>query len=97
MNLKDKNKILSEEEIDTIVVAQTDDDSAWEEPIRVRKAKHTSLVLPSELAARAAFFAYLHREVSVEDWLRRIIQERIDLEEVAFAELKRDLAVKNNV
>ena len=34
-------------------------------------------------------------EVSVEDWLRRIIQERIDLEEAAFTGLKRDLAAKN--
>jgi len=50
--------------------------------------------LPFELAARAAFFARLHREASVEEWLRRVIQERIDLEEAAFAGLKRDLAVK---
>ena len=97
MNAKGKAKILSEEEIDTIVVAQADDDSAWEKPIRVRKAKPTSLLLPSELATRAAFFARLHREVSVEDWLRRVIQERIDLEEAAFAELKRNLAAKNSV
>ena len=27
---------LSQEEIDNIVVAQADDDSAWEKPIRVR-------------------------------------------------------------
>lgn len=97
MNAKDKAKVLSEEEIDTIVIAQADDDSAWEKPIRVRKAKATSLVIPSELAARAAFFARLHREVSVEDWLRRVIQERIDLEEAAFVGLKRDLVAKNSV
>lgn len=97
MNTKDKANVLSEEEIDTIVVAQADDDSAWEKPIRVRKAKPTSVPLPSELAARAAFFARLHREVSVEDWLRRVIQERIDLEEAVFAGLKRDLAAKNSV
>ena len=97
MNAKGKAKVLSEEEIDSIVVSQADDDSAWEKPIRVRKAKPTSVPLPSELATRAAFFARLHREVSVEDWLRRIIQERIDLEEAAFAGLKRDLAAKNSV
>jgi hypothetical protein len=34
------------------------------------------------------------RVVSVGDWLRRVIQERIDLEEIAFAGLKRDLAAK---
>jgi len=53
--------------------------------------------LPSELAARAAFFARLHREMNVEDWLIRVIQERVDLEEAAFAGLKRDLVAKNKV
>ena len=83
--------------MDRIVIAQADDDSAWEKPIRVRKAKPTSVPLPSELAARAAFFARLHREINVEDWLRRVIQERVDLEEAAFAGLKRDLIAKNKV
>jgi hypothetical protein len=96
MNAKGKAKLLFEEEIDTIVIAQADDDSAWEKPICVRKTKLTSVLLPSELAARAAFFAHLHREASIEDWLRRVIQERIDLEEAAFAGLKRDLAAKSS-
>jgi len=95
MNTKSKNKALSQEEIDKIVVAQANDNSAWEKPIRVRKAKPTTVSLPAELAARAAFFARLHREASIEDWLRRVIEERIDLEEAAFAGLKRDLAVNN--
>ena len=60
MNVENKAKVLSEEEIDTIVVEQVNDDSAWEEPIHVRKAKPTSVPLSSELAARAAFFARLH-------------------------------------
>jgi len=95
MNTKGKNKALSQEEIDKIVVAQADDNSAWEKPIRVRKAKPTTVSLPAELAARAAFFARLHREASIEDWLRRVIEERIDLEEAAFVGLKRDLAANN--
>jgi len=97
MNEKDKVRVLSEEEIDTIIIAQADDDSDWEESIRVQQATPTSLLLSSELAARAAFFARLHREASVEDWLKRVIQERIDLEEIAFTGLKRDLAAKNNL
>ncbi len=76
---------------DTIVVAQADDDSAWEKPIRVRRPKSASVSLPAELAARAAFFARLHRQAKVEDWLRQIIRERMDLEEAAFAEVKREL------
>lgn len=86
--------ILSKKEIDQIIVAQADEDSAWEKPVRVRRPKAASVPLPSELSARVAFFARLHREASVEGWLRRIIQERIDLEEAAFIGLKRDLAAK---
>lgn len=95
MRGKRKHKTLSANEIDKIVVAQADDNAAWEKPVRVRRAKPAPLSLPSELAMRAAFVARLHRETNVNDWLKRIIQERIDLEEAAFAGLKRDLAEKN--
>ena len=95
MRSKRKHKTLSANEIDKIVVAQADDDTAWEKPVRVRRARPASLSLPSELALRAAFVARLHRETNVNDWLKRIIQERIDLEEAAFAGLKRELAEKN--
>ncbi len=96
MRAKRKAKVLSEAEIDKIVVVQADDDTAWEKPVRVRRQKSASVLLPAELAARAAFFARLHRQTKVEDWLRQIIQERIDLEEAAFAGAKREL-VKNGV
>lgn len=96
MNTKDKAKTLSEKEIDEIVISQADDDSAWGKPIRIHKAKSSSVPLPSELAERAVFFAHLHQEASVENWLARVIKERIDLEEAAFAELKRELTVKSN-
>jgi hypothetical protein len=33
--------------------------------------------------------------MDVQRWLRRVIKERIDLEEAALGELKRDLATKN--
>lgn len=94
MNRKRGIRTLSDKEIDRVVVAQADDNSAWEKPVRVLRAKPTALHLPSEVAARAAFFARLHREASVEKWLTRVIQERIDLEEAAFAGLKRDLTAK---
>lgn len=92
-----KNRSLSEKEIDSIVIAQTDNDSAWERPTSLRRKKPAAVALASELAARAAFFARLHREATVEDWLTRIIQERIDLEEAVYVALKRDLSSKNNV
>ena len=82
---------LSEEEVDRLVTAQAEDDSVWGKPVRVRKSKSAAVSLPSELASRAAFFARLHREASVEEWLKRIIEERIDIEEAVFAESKRDL------
>ena len=56
--------------------------------------KPRAVPLPSALATRVAFFARLHREQSMEAWIERIIQERLDLEEAAFAGLKRDLATR---
>ena len=91
---KDKTRKLSEPEIDRIVTAQADDDSAWEKPIRVRRTRPASLAIPANLAARAAFLAQLHRTKNVDDWLTHIIQERIELEEAAFIGVKQDLAAK---
>jgi len=99
MNSKKKHSRnrLSEEEIDKNVESQAEDDSAWERPVKVRRAKSTALSLPSELAARAAFLARLHREKNVEEWLSRIIKERVELEEVAFSEAKRAMSHRNAV
>jgi hypothetical protein len=88
---------LTEEEIDEIVESQADDDSAWEKPIQVRRAKPGSVSLPPELAARVAFLAKLHREKNVGDWLTRVIKERVELEEVAFTEAKREMSLRNGV
>lgn len=87
----------SEEEIDRIVVEQAEDDSAWEEPVRVHRDKAASLSFPSELVQRAAFLAKLHREKGAKEWLTRVIRERIELEEVAFAPAKRELKEKQNL
>ncbi len=84
-------KILSEAEIDQIVIAQADDDSAWEKPIQVVMANLTPLSIPTGLATRAAFLAQLHRKANVEEWLTYIIQERIELEEAAFMGIKHNL------
>jgi len=99
MNSKKKHRRnrFSEEEIDKTVESQAKDDSAWERPVKVRRAKSTALSLPSELAARAAFLARLHREKNVEEWLSRIIKERVELEEVAFSEAKRAMSHRNGV
>ena len=86
---------LSEKEIDRIVEAQADDDSAWGKPVRVRRRKSASLPIPADLAARAAFLAAIHRKATVEEWLTSIIEERVDLEEAAFVGAKRDLAARS--
>ncbi len=88
---------LSQEEIDKIVVAQANKKSAWEKSIRVRRKKSASLAIPSDLAARAAFLARLHRQPNFEQWLTQVIQERVELEEAAFVGAKREMATKNNM
>ena len=87
-------KNLSEKDIDQMVVAQANDESAWEKPIRVRRTKGASLSIPVDLAVRAAFLARLHRKTNVGEWLTHIIQERVELEEAAFVGAKHDLAAK---
>jgi hypothetical protein len=89
-----KKNMLSEAEIDDLVIAQAGDDAAWGKPVRVRRAKAAAFSLSAELATRAAFFARLHRAANVEAWLERIVQERLDLEEAALAELKRELVAR---
>ncbi|MBI5652979.1 MAG: hypothetical protein HZC40_21405 [Chloroflexi bacterium] len=88
---------ISEPEIDQIVAAQADDDAAWEKPIRVRRKKSASVMIPAELAARAEFLARVHRRRSIADWLTDVIQERVELEEAAFVGAKRELVTRNAV
>ncbi len=95
MSTESELKCLSEEQIDRIVVAQVEDGSAWEESILVRRDIPTAMPLPPDLATRAAFFARLHKVPSVEEWLRSIIEERIDFEAAAFAGLKQALAAES--
>jgi hypothetical protein len=94
---KGSRKQLTEEEIDNIVESQAEDESAWEKPVKVSRAKPASLLIPAELAARAAFLAKLHREDKVEDWLTKVIKERVELEEEAFNEAKREMSSRNGV
>jgi hypothetical protein len=92
MNTAKKTTSLSQEAIDRLVVSESEDDSAWEAPVRVKRSKPASLSLPGDLAARAAFLARLHREASLDKWVERIVRERVELEEFAFSEAKKKLA-----
>ena len=62
--------------------------------LRVERSKPASFVLPGDLAVRAAFLAQLHRTRSLEEWLMRVIQERVEFEEAAFVGVKQDLATR---
>jgi len=90
---KRKGRPLTERAIDLEVEASANTPSRWGKPVRVRRSKLlASLSIPADLAARAAFLARLHRENHVEKWLARIIRERVEIEEDAFAEIKRSFA-----
>lgn len=93
---KRTKKQLSEEEVDSIVESQADDKSAWGKPIRIRRSRAASVSIPAELAARVAFLAKVHREKNVQDWLAKVIKERVELEEVAFNEAKRELSLRRD-
>jgi len=89
-----KPKGLSPKQIDDFVVSQADDDKAWGTPTEVRRAKPGSFSIPPDLAERAAFLARMHHAARVEEWLARVIKERIELEEVAYAAAKREMKTK---
>jgi hypothetical protein len=89
---KKKHTSLDQETIDRLVVSQSDDNSAWEPPVGVRRFKPASISLPGDLAARAAFLARLHREPDLDQWVERVVRERVELEEFAFNQAKKKLA-----
>jgi len=80
------------DQINRFVIAQADQDSAWEKPIVVKRAKSTSLSIPAELAARAAFLAKIHRESRLDKWVEKIVRERVEIEESAFTAAKKTVA-----
>jgi hypothetical protein len=81
-----------EDEIDEIVAGQVHDDTEWEPPVEVRRTGETHVELSGELAARALFIARAHRARTLDQWLERIIRERVELEESAFASAKREMS-----
>ena len=52
-NMKKSTTRKSEKEIDELVRAQADDDSAWEKPVQVRRSKSAAVSIPAEVASRA--------------------------------------------
>jgi hypothetical protein len=60
-DMKKKTTRRTEKEIDELVIAQADDDSAWEKSTQAHRSKSAAVSIPAEVASRAAFFARLHR------------------------------------
>jgi hypothetical protein len=89
-----KNRKLTDPEVDEQVVAEANNEEAWDQPVFVHKEQISPFSLPRELVARATFLARLHHEPDLENWLLRIIRERIELEEAAFSEARRELATR---
>ena len=85
---------LTEEEIDKLVEEQANDYTKWNKPIKVNKEKNSSINLPNELVQRAKFLANLHKENSVDEWIQKVLKEKIELEEDAYKEAKRELVKK---
>ena len=82
-----KQKKLTEEEIDKIVISEADDMSKWEKPISV---KPTSIRFSSEIIEKAKYLARLHKTRGYQTWLKQIVEERIDLEEKLLSDFKRE-------
>ena len=89
--LEKKTPSPSQESIDRRVISQSENDSAWEAPVRVKRAKTASVSIPGDLAERAAFLARLHRATDLESWVERVLRERVELEESACSEAKKSL------
>ena len=81
-------------EIDDLVISQAENTTAWGAPVEVRRNKPGSFSIPPDLTERAAFLARIHHVPGVEEWLARVIKERIEIEEVAYATAKRELKSK---
>ena len=92
---KRTKKQLTEGEIDSLVESQADDDSAWPKAVEVRRRGPAAFSIPAQFLSRAAFLAKLHRERNVEDWIAKVIKERVELEEIAFNEAKREMSMRS--
>jgi hypothetical protein len=91
--VKRRGPRLTQDEIDERLIADATDDSAWGAPVRVAR-KPAAIGLPASLAQRAAFLARLHHERNLQTWIERVIRDRVELEERAFTQARRELGSK---
>jgi predicted DNA binding CopG/RHH family protein len=89
--MKNYTKKLTEEKIDEIVIKEADDLSKWEKPIRVKAPQAISIRLSAELIQKVKLLAKIHKTNNYQDWLEKIIKERIHLEEELLESIKSNL------
>jgi len=87
-----RSKALCEAQVDDLVVAEADTESAWEAPVTVVPDAEAMVRLPADLVARVAFLARLHHAKDPSEWIQAIVRERVGFEEAAYAGLKRAVA-----
>ncbi len=84
-------KKLKDTEIDEIVIKDADDLSKWEKPIKVKAPQAIALRLSPELIQKIQNFAKIHNKNNYQNWLEKIIIERIKLEEDLLESIKSDM------
>lgn len=90
VHMKKNSKKLTNEQIDEIVTKESDDLSKWEEPIEVKAPQAVLLRLSPELIQKIKFLATIHKTDNYQNWLEKIIKERIQLEDELLDSIKAD-------
>ena len=90
VHMKKNSKKLTNEQIDEIVTIESDDLSKWEEPIEVKAPQAILLRLSPELIQKIKFLATIHKTDNYQNWLEKIIKERIQLEGELLDSIKSD-------
>jgi len=86
-----KKKKLSEGEIDKIVTEESEDMSKWDDPLSVKPRGAISLVLSSEIIKEAQYLSKLHNYKRYQEWLKKIIEERITTEKEILTAFEKSL------
>ncbi len=91
-----KKKKLTEKKIDDIVTREADDLTKWGDPIFVKPVGATSIRLSPDIVRKAKYLAKIHKFKGYQTWLKRIIEERIRIEEEILSDLRQELNKGNS-
>ena len=92
MLIKNSKASKEDDRIDADVIAQADNEEAWEKNRSVTPStRPTSIRLSPRTIDKAKFFARVHHVRGYQTWLKRIIEERIDTEYEVYKSLKSEV------